>query len=126
MIRLLANFCKIKDLSFLSPEICSEDPDTVADNLSVGHLDISAATVAPGENIHTHGYERTIVHLHCQHLIVDNIIITMINATPVITLFKFLRYDLFNRLAGRNVEIIDPLPTAPIEIDCRIGTRLLD
>ena len=126
MVRLLAYIRVVIDLTLAGNEVSSENLHTVAYNLAVGHLDISASTIAASEHIHRDVYQRTIVHLHCQHLIVYNIVVAVINTTSIRAFFKFTLDSVVDSLALFDIEVLDPLLSALIKFDCRIRTGLLD
>src|SRR5574344_1923876 len=87
VIGLLHDFRKVEDLLMMISENINTDFILITSDFAFGKLDFGCAIFKLSKNIHRHKDGSLVVHLHEQHLIVNNIVIAMVNATAMRTSF---------------------------------------
>ena len=113
--------------NLLFPAVKTNDMDCffITCQLSVREYNVQITVIFHCGTFHVNIYGNTILHLHKNTLMINDIIIAMINTQTNIASLKFTHNSVVLRLTGINVYITNPVFASPIQILCRERTIFL-
>ena len=121
MIRPVHLLGKVETLLFACQEMAHGDAGLIAEDLAFGQADGRRAVVVLRKGCHVEGYGGVVGHFEDGGLMVYYIIVTMVDATPVLTFVQFVVQDIVEGLPFRHIEIANPLTAPTVEVDGGIG-----